>query len=49
MRVGGKIQLIDESQLKVSGCVLGGMLCRSQVWTRSDGPVPLTTSRFRSC
>ena len=38
LRVGGKIQVIDESRLKVSGCVLGGMMCRSQVWTRSDGP-----------
>jgi uncharacterized protein (DUF2147 family) len=38
LRVGGKIQVIDESRLKVSGCVLGGMMGRSQVWTRSDGP-----------
>jgi uncharacterized protein (DUF2147 family) len=35
VRVGGKIQVLDESRLKVSGCILRGMVCRSQVWTRS--------------
>jgi uncharacterized protein (DUF2147 family) len=39
LRVGGKIQILDESRLKVSGCMLGGLACRSQVWTRSGEAV----------
>lgn len=39
VRVGGKIQVLDESRLKVSGCILRGMVCRSQVWTRSGEAV----------
>jgi uncharacterized protein (DUF2147 family) len=26
------IALIDDRTLKVSGCVLGGMICKSQIW-----------------
>lgn len=29
-----KMSLQSEDKLKVSGCVLGGVICRSQVWTR---------------
>jgi uncharacterized protein (DUF2147 family) len=39
LRVSGKIQPLDANRLKVSGCALGGLLCRTQVWKRSDGPV----------
>jgi uncharacterized protein (DUF2147 family) len=39
MQVRGKIQPVDSLRLKVSGCTLGGFLCRTQIWTRSDGPV----------
>ncbi len=39
MRVRAKIQPIGERQLKVSGCV-AAVLCRSQYWNRSDGPLP---------
>ena len=35
LRVGGKIQVVDDNRLKVSGCILKGLMCRSQVWTRS--------------
>jgi uncharacterized protein (DUF2147 family) len=35
VRVGGKIQVVDDNRLKVSGCILKGMMCRSQVWTKS--------------
>ena len=35
LRVGGKIRVVDDNRLRVSGCILGGMMCRSQVWTRS--------------
>jgi len=30
----GKLELLSNSQLKVAGCVLGGLVCRSQTWTR---------------
>ncbi len=39
MRATANIQLLGERQLKVSGCALK-VLCRSQYWNRSDGPLP---------
>ena len=39
IRVGGKIQVVDANRLKVSGCILKGLMCRSQVWTRSGEAV----------
>lgn len=30
----GKLQVLDDNRLKLSGCVVGGLFCRSQVWTR---------------
>ncbi|MFT0860432.1 DUF2147 domain-containing protein [Ancylobacter sp. G4_0304] len=30
----GSLEPIGNDKLKLSGCVLGGMLCRNQVWTR---------------
>lgn len=29
-----KMKLQGEDKLKVSGCVLGGVICRSQIWSR---------------
>ena len=29
-----KMELIDANTLKVSGCVLGSIICRGQTWTR---------------
>ncbi|MBX2885936.1 MAG: DUF2147 domain-containing protein [Granulosicoccus sp.] len=29
-----KLRLLDKNTLKVSGCILGGLFCRSQVWNR---------------
>jgi uncharacterized protein (DUF2147 family) len=31
------IQLVDAQTLKVSGCVLGGLICKSQLWHRVPG------------
>ena len=28
------IQLVDAQTLKVSGCILGGLICKSQLWHR---------------
>lgn len=33
-----RLTLVDIDRLKVSGCVLGGLLCKSQVWTRAGQP-----------
>jgi|EndMetStandDraft_9_1072997.scaffolds.fasta_scaffold46695_1 uncharacterized protein (DUF2147 family) len=30
----GTLELMSEKQLKLSGCVLGGLICDSRVWTR---------------
>jgi uncharacterized protein (DUF2147 family) len=30
----GTLELMSEKQLKLSGCVLGGLVCDSRVWTR---------------
>ena len=39
MHVNGKIQPLDGDRLKVTGCAFGGLLCKTQLWTRSDGAV----------
>ena len=31
-----KIDLIGADRIKVSGCILGGLICKSQVWTRIE-------------
>lgn len=31
-----KMNLQSDDRLKVSGCVLGGIICRSQIWTRQQ-------------
>jgi uncharacterized protein (DUF2147 family) len=29
------IALVDDNSLKVSGCILGGLVCKSQIWHRA--------------
>jgi uncharacterized protein (DUF2147 family) len=29
------IEEVDASHLKISGCILGGLLCKSQIWRRA--------------
>ena len=31
-----ELQLVGASQLKVTGCMVGRMICKSQLWTRAD-------------
>jgi uncharacterized protein (DUF2147 family) len=33
-----KVQVLSQRSLQVSGCVFFGLLCKSQVWPRVDGP-----------
>lgn len=28
------ITLLDPNSLKISGCILGGLICKSQIWRR---------------
>jgi uncharacterized protein (DUF2147 family) len=42
MRVTAKIELASPGQLKVSGCLAGRALCKSELWNRSDQPLPST-------
>jgi len=40
MHVSAKLELVSEHKLKLTGCGLMGLICRTQVWTRFDGPLP---------
>jgi uncharacterized protein (DUF2147 family) len=31
----GKLTIVDERHIKVAGCVLGGLICETQTWTRT--------------
>jgi uncharacterized protein (DUF2147 family) len=33
--VSGNLTLKDANTLNVEGCILGGLLCRSEIWTRA--------------
>jgi uncharacterized protein (DUF2147 family) len=39
MHVSGRLQPLNSNRLKLSGCTFGGLLCKTQIWTRSDRPV----------
>ena len=36
IHVSAKLQLLDDRSLKLTGCSLLGLICRSQIWTRTD-------------
>jgi uncharacterized protein (DUF2147 family) len=40
IHVSAKLEMIGNRQLKLTGCALIGLSCRSQTWTRADGPPP---------
>jgi uncharacterized protein (DUF2147 family) len=40
IHVSARLQLLNERQLKLTGCAVIGLLCRSQVWTRTDETPP---------
>ncbi len=40
MRVTAKIERVSDGQLKVSGCAMGGALCKAAMWSLVDGPLP---------
>ena len=40
MRATAKIELVNAAQLKLSGCLAGKALCKSELWTRTTDPLP---------
>jgi uncharacterized protein (DUF2147 family) len=40
IRATAKIELAKTGQLRVSGCLAGKALCKAELWTRLDGPLP---------
>jgi uncharacterized protein (DUF2147 family) len=41
IHVSARLQLLSERQLKLAGCAVAGLFCRSQIWTRTDGTLPV--------
>ena len=40
IHVSAKLQLLPDRKMKLTGCGLMGLICRTQIWTRADGPTP---------
>jgi uncharacterized protein (DUF2147 family) len=40
IHVSARLELVDEQRLKLTGCGLMGLICRTQIWTRADGRLP---------
>jgi uncharacterized protein (DUF2147 family) len=40
VHVPARLQLLGPRQLKLTGCIMAGLFCRSQIWTRADEPLP---------
>lgn len=40
MRVTAKLQMAPGGELRVSGCLAGKSLCKAQLWTPVQGPLP---------
>jgi uncharacterized protein (DUF2147 family) len=40
VHVSAKLQLVGNRRLKLTGCAMLGIFCRSQIWTRTDEPLP---------
>jgi len=40
IHVAARLQPVGNRQLKLTGCAFAGLFCRTQIWTRTDGPLP---------
>lgn len=40
IHVSARLELATYSDLRLTGCGLVGLICRSQIWTRVDEPLP---------
>ncbi len=41
IHVSAKLQLVGNRQLKLTGCAVAGLFCRTQIWNRFEGPLPI--------
>lgn len=39
----GSADIVDTKTMRAKGCVIGNFLCKSQLWTRLDGPSVLAS------
>jgi uncharacterized protein (DUF2147 family) len=40
VHVAARLQPISRGQMKLTGCALAGLICRTQIWTRTEPPLP---------
>lgn len=40
IHVSARLQPIGDRRLRLTGCGLMGLICRTQIWTKVDGPLP---------
>jgi len=40
IHVSARLQLLSAVRLRLTGCAFAGLFCRSQIWTRTDEPLP---------
>lgn len=40
IHVSARLQPVGDRQLRLTGCALAGLICRTQLWTRVNGPLP---------
>lgn len=40
VHVAARLQLLGRNRLKLTGCAVLGLFCRSQIWTRTGEPWP---------
>jgi uncharacterized protein (DUF2147 family) len=40
IHVSAKLQPLGRNKLKLTGCAFVGLFCRTQIWTRTDRPLP---------
>jgi uncharacterized protein (DUF2147 family) len=45
VRADGEVHLLSARTLEVEGCAMGGLLCKSQQWTRVSSPAPARKRR----
>jgi len=39
IHVSARLQRVNAGELRLTGCMMMSLICRSQVWTRTDEPV----------
>jgi len=45
VRADGEVHLLSARTLEVQGCAMGGLLCKTQQWTRVSAPAPQARKR----